>query len=41
VAWLLQQGVPATSILVITFTNKAAQELKVRVRELQVWACQC
>lgn len=31
VAWLLQNGVPARSILLITFTNKAAKELKVRI----------
>ncbi|MGH8047401.1 MAG: UvrD-helicase domain-containing protein, partial [Chthoniobacterales bacterium] len=31
VAWLLEQGVPASSILLLTFTNKAAREMLDRV----------
>ena len=34
VAWLLAQGVPAQSILLLTFTNKAAREMLDRVRAL-------
>jgi len=34
VAWLLAQGVPARSILLLTFTNKAAREMLERVRTL-------
>ncbi len=34
VAWLLQQGVPARSILLLTFTNKAAREMLDRVATL-------
>lgn len=34
VAWLLSQGVPARSILLLTFTNKAAREMLERVRTL-------
>ncbi|MFA7342943.1 MAG: ATP-dependent helicase [Terrimicrobiaceae bacterium] len=34
VAWLLAQGVPARSILLLTFTNKAAREMLERVRAL-------
>lgn len=34
VAWLLQQGVPAYSILLLTFTNKAAREMLDRVARL-------
>ncbi len=34
VAWLLDQGVEARNILLLTFTNKAAREMIGRVREL-------
>ncbi|MEI6071287.1 MAG: ATP-dependent helicase [Verrucomicrobiae bacterium] len=34
VAWLLAQGVPAGSILLLTFTNKASREMLERVRAL-------
>lgn len=34
VAWLLDQGVEARRILLLTFTNKAAREMLGRVREL-------
>jgi DNA helicase II / ATP-dependent DNA helicase PcrA len=34
VAWLLEQGVPARSILLLTFTNKAAREMLDRVTSL-------
>jgi DNA helicase II / ATP-dependent DNA helicase PcrA len=34
VAWLLSQGHPASSILLLTFTNKAAREMIERVRAL-------
>lgn len=41
VAWLLKQGVRPTNILAITFTNKAAGEMKSRVNDLvpgnRVW----
>lgn len=34
VAWLVEQGVPPSSILLVTFTNKAAQEMLDRARTL-------
>lgn len=34
VAWLLAQGIPARSILLLTFTNKAAREMLERVQSL-------
>jgi DNA helicase-2/ATP-dependent DNA helicase PcrA len=34
VAWLLEQGIPAHSILLLTFTNKAAREMAERVHNL-------
>ncbi|HSZ56108.1 MAG TPA: UvrD-helicase domain-containing protein [Tepidisphaeraceae bacterium] len=34
VAYLIEQGIPATSILAITFTNKAAGEMKRRIGAL-------
>src|SRR5262245_27380307 len=41
VAWLLQQGVRPGNVLAITFTNKAAGEMKARVDALvpgnRVW----
>src|ERR1700735_3729889 len=34
VAWLLEQGIPADRILLLTFTNKAAAEMMRRVSDL-------
>ncbi len=41
IAWMLRQGIRPESILALTFTNKAAEEMKTRVADLapgqQVW----
>src|ERR1700676_121385 len=36
IAYLIQQGVPGSAILAVTFTNKAAGQIKERVRDLLV-----
>lgn len=40
IAWLISRGVPSFQILGVTFTNKAAQEMRIRVERLvnqSVW----
>jgi len=34
IAWTLSQGIPASSILALTFTNKASREMKERIQNL-------
>ncbi|MDR2150487.1 MAG: UvrD-helicase domain-containing protein [Spirochaetaceae bacterium] len=34
IAFMLEQGIPQSAILALTFTNKAAREMEIRVKEL-------
>ena len=34
IAWMLSKGIPLTSIMALTFTNKASQEMKERIQAL-------
>lgn len=34
IAWMLSQGIPLSSIMALTFTNKASQEMKERIQAL-------
>jgi DNA helicase-2/ATP-dependent DNA helicase PcrA len=43
VAWLLEQGIPPWQVVALTFTNKAAREMRERVEALvpasELWVC--
>ncbi len=41
IAWLIEQGVPPWEILAVTFTNKAAKEMKARVEALTSRSGRC